>query len=252
MTQLEAAPKVVGRGRVISFETTPFENLQNSHWDSWALRATTGSSHGSRSGRLNTSSALSLVLPTDIPAGHFSHFSAPHSKGLHWRKALAAALNEINNPPYNPTLLESNSEASTEFSFSSGATTLWRPKASVYASGPRLTLAYRHLAAQLVPISYSSASWVTANLFGLEGDDIQTRAERPLLSVLQAPGLPTIDNVSGTPNPDSKLIKTSPLALNLNHLRGPLSPSTQHLVWTGPEALTGAGLTSLGSTEDHG
>lgn len=41
------------------------------------MRSTVGARHGSRAGRLNTPSALSLVLPTDIPSGLSASLSEP-------------------------------------------------------------------------------------------------------------------------------------------------------------------------------
>ena len=70
VSQMEAAPRVVGRGRVVGFSASPHEAAEAASRDLWAVRATLGSRHASRTGRLNaTGSALSLALPTDVPAG---------------------------------------------------------------------------------------------------------------------------------------------------------------------------------------
>lgn len=45
------------------------EETQVKRNESWALKATLGSRYCSRNGKANISPALSLVLPTDIPAG---------------------------------------------------------------------------------------------------------------------------------------------------------------------------------------
>jgi len=255
---LEAAPKVVGRGKIVRFEASPVEDLETSQWDSWALRATIGNRHGSRGGRLNTSSALSLVLPTDIPGGNFSSLKAvATAPSLHWRKALSATLNEISNPPFKsdvkvPQSFEVGMQEAPSFGL--GTPTLFRAKPTAYISGSRIHLTYRHLAPQFEAASFASSSVVTANIYVLEGDDIQTRAERGHLSTPEPTGLPDLENISGglksgvnSPLPASTLSR-----LDLNNLRGPSLPSTQHMVWTGPDAVTGGGSTALGSTEDHG
>ena len=72
VAQMEAAPRIVGRGRVVTFAPTPSVAAEAAVSDLWAMRATMGSRHGSRTGRLNASSALALALPTDIPAGALS------------------------------------------------------------------------------------------------------------------------------------------------------------------------------------
>lgn len=48
------------------------------------------------------------------------------------------------------------------------------------------------------------------------------------------------------------MVSEAAKALNLDYLRGPSKPSSQHMLWTGPDAVTGGGNTSLASTEDHG
>lgn len=137
-------------------------------------------------------------------------------------------------------------------SFGLETPTLFRAKPSVYISGSRLTLAYRHLAPSLRQASYSSASWVTANIYYPEGDDVQTRAPRSLLSTPVSQALPSIENLSGSTKANLSRPFKNLAGLSLDHLRGPVKPSTQHLLWTGPDAITGAGSMAIGSTEDHG
>lgn len=64
--------------------------------------------------------------------------------------------------------------------------------------------------------------------------------------------LPGLENLSGF----AKINPRSPFDgltdLDLNHLRSPAKPLPQHLLWTGPDAVTGAGSMAIGSTEDHG
>jgi len=64
--------------------------------------------------------------------------------------------------------------------------------------------------------------------------------------------LPGLDNVAGAVKAPFGLPRGGSKSLNLSHLRAPAKPAAQHLLWTGPEAVTGAGVTAIGSTEDHG
>lgn len=231
VTQLEAAPRIVGRGRVVSFETSPLETTQTTQWDSWALRATIGSSHGSRSGRLNTSPALPLILPTDVPAGYLtSLFGTAPLKGGQWRKALNAALSEISAAPYNPAVPEPSSAALPAPSLGLETPTLFRAKSSVFISGSRLTLVYHHLAPGLRPVSYASSSWVTADVCCSEGSDVQTRAPRSLLLAPAAIALPGLENLSSAPKGGLGPLLENPKGINLSNLRGPALTSGQRLV----------------------
>jgi|TARA_B110000503_G_scaffold139748_1_gene228895 heme/copper-type cytochrome/quinol oxidase subunit 2 len=90
VSQMEAAPRIVGRGRVVSFAPTPLETAEARSEDLWAMRATLGSRHASRTGRLNASAALALTLPTDVPAGALA--SLP--RGAAWRRVAAESLGE--------------------------------------------------------------------------------------------------------------------------------------------------------------
>jgi hypothetical protein len=144
VTQLEAAPRVVGRGRVVSFETSPLEASPTSHWDSWALRATIGGRHGSRSGRLNASPALPLILPTDVPAGYVASLTTPPAG--HWRRALAAALSDLGSAPFNPNPARPGQGLAQLPDLGLETPTLFRAKPSVFVSGSRLGLVYTHLA----------------------------------------------------------------------------------------------------------
>lgn len=233
------------------FEASPLETLLETHLDSWALRATTGSRHGSRSGRLNSPTALSLILPTDVPTGLFSRLAAsPQSSS--WRKALVAALSEINNPPLTANLPEPGKDTLFAPNLGLETPTVFRSKPTAHMSGARLGLIYDHLAprARFGLPSFSSTSWVTANFYLPEGGDAQIRGPRALLAVPENCSSPSLENLSGVFRPSLAPNLTG--ILNLDYLQGPRSLLTQHLLWTGPDAVTGAVNTSLGSTEDHG
>jgi hypothetical protein len=224
-----------------------------SQWDSWALRATIGGRHGSRTGRLNTPSALSLVLPTDVPAGIFSPFSIHTSpKVPRWRESLAMALNEISNPPMKPNVAQTGPERSSGHSFTFATPALFRGKPSVHIAGSRIYLTHRHSAPQFMPLSFASASWVTANIYFSEDDDVSTRAERGPLGSFEPSGLPSLENLSGAFKNEIQGTFEAFKAINLDFLRGPSTPSPQHVLWAGADAVTGGGANSLASTEDHG
>ena len=159
-------------------------------------------------------------------------------------------LNDINATPYCPHLRTGASLALTD-NAGLDTPTLFRSRPSVYIAGARLSLAYRHYSPATRCPHLSSMSWVTVNAASAESPSLGTRESRTLLSPSYAPALPTLDNLSGSslvPNTEA----SSCPDIDLGFLRYPLKPSKQHLLWAGADASTGAGSTSLGSTEDHG
>lgn len=212
---------------MVSFEATPIETLESSHLDSWALRATIGSRHGSRSGRLNTAPALPLVLPTDVAAGTFatlSSSSAPQS----WRKTLATFLNDAGTAPYTPALTSKDAEVSLLASVGFDTATLFRAKPSVYVAGSRLTLVHNHFAALAPFSSWKELSWVTHNFFAKTDSDAQTRAARGALAPVAAITLPSVENLAGAAK--TPLVDVAGTAVDLSFSRRPAVPSSQHLI----------------------
>ena len=213
----------------MSFEATPLENLGTRHLDSWALRATIGSHHGSRTGRLNASPALPLILPTDAPAGAFASLAAtPGVTPVSWRGALSAVLNDINATPYSPHLRAGASLALTD-NAGLDTPTLFRARPSVFIAGARLSLAYHHYSPTIRCPHLSSMSWVTVNMASAESPSLEARTSRTLLSPAYAPALPTLDNLGGSSPVPNTEISACP-DIDLSFLRAPLKPSKQHLL----------------------
>ena len=233
VSQMEAAPRIVGRGRVVKFSPTPLETAEAAAADLWAMRATVGARHGSRTGRLNASSALSLTLPTDLPAGALSALPA----GASWRAAAAAGLGEVVPSPASGGALGASALTSPVGGLEVVTSALARP--SAFVSGDRLVLGARHYAASsALPSAPRAAAWAAAAPQGVAP---------------QAPGRPLLAHLSGALAEGRPLAPQAPLAEGLDLLRGaqPSRPG-QLLLWTGPDAVTGAGSTALASTEDMG
>lgn len=139
-------------------------------------------------------------------------------------------MGELGTAPYSPTLPRPSEKASITYNFGLETPTLFRSKPSVYIAGSRLTLAYRHLAPSLRPVSYASTSWVTANIYCTEGDDTQTRAARSLLVAPLTQTLPSLENLSALAKGSLASPFSSLAGLDLNHLRSPAMPLAQHLL----------------------
>ena len=236
VSQMEAAPRIVGRGRVVQFAPTPLETAEVNATDLWAMRATVGGRHGSRTGRLNASSALSLTLPTDLPAGALSALPA----GAGWRAAAAAALGEAVPAPASGGALGTSALTSPVGGLEVVTSSLARP--SAFVAGDRLVLGARHYSASpALPSAPRAAAWASA---APQGGALRTPT---------APGRPLLGHLSGALAEGRPLAPLAPLAEGLDLLRGaqPRTPG-QLLLWTGPDAVTGSGSTALASTEDMG
>lgn len=203
------------------------------------MRSTVGSRHASRSGRLNTASPLGLVLPTDMVAGAAAAFGAAKS----WRKVAAAALGE-SVPTYEPAL----SEARPITQASVGGvetTTAWAARPALFVAGEYLGLGQRHFG----PVGATGAEPLTSLWVGSLGGGAALTAPVPMLR-------PALENLGASRGQGRAL---SPEALSpkkglpLGGLRAPTAAlKHQQLLWSGPDALTGAGFTCLASTEDAG
>ncbi len=223
--KFETAPRVVGRGRVVSFEPTPMELAEATHLDSWALRATMGSRNQSRTGRLNTSPALSLVLPTDVPAGTLTSLLGGASN-QEWRRALHAFFNDSGSLSYAPA-------TTADLAFSPArqlgleAPTGFRARPSVSVSGSRLTLTYAHRAPTAPFASFQEASWVTHNFFASTDGAPQSRSAT--LATAAAPStLPEVLNLAYAPA--VRAADAPAPEADLSYLRSPAAPSAQRLL----------------------
>lgn len=199
------------------------------------MRATVGARHASRSGRLNSASPLGLVLPTDLPAGAL----AGSIGAANWRRTAGAKLVETVAPLEGNWALGTLVPRPRTGSLSTTATGLARPAACVV--GDRLALGQRHYAKQAPSGHPNMAGYLAA-----VGAAVATTA---------APLRPTIANIAGSRAPGRRLgplqLLGSKADLSLLRLPAP-APTPQSFLWTGPDAITGAGLTSLMSTEDAG
>ena len=78
------------------------------------------------------------------------------------------------------------------------------------------------------------------------------RTNRSLFIPSAAPTLPALENLAGANKDAGASLALLPREINLDRARRPFLPSVQHLIWTGPDAVTGAANSALCSTEDHG
>lgn len=248
VAQFEAAPRLVGRGRIVAFEVyTPTTEVATHHLEAWALRALTGGRHGSRSGRFNAQPASVLSLPADIFSGAFA---AAGNGTRPWRQELNARLAEIGTTPA-PLATLPGEVAGAPINASSylppiSEVAIFRARPTVSIEGNQITLGYRHFSLHNEVPRLGAWTWIAADL-GRE-----TAAGSPAVAT---PTLPSLTNLAGAPERpapsavEAGLVSRTP---TLDHLRAPVTPRAQHLIWTGPDATTGAGATSLGSTEDQG
>lgn len=242
IAQFEAAPRLVGRGRVVSFEVTnPVDAVQLRHLDSWALRALVGGRHGSRTGRLNAQPALALVLPTDLPAGITTAGVAS------WRESLNRLLSDTATAPVSTN---SASPLTTHEPVALGGEcgfdtpTLFRARPTVFIAGNRLSLGHRHFSPRAEVPSFAAMTWLAAGAVTHAGGS---------LAPLQSAALPAAANITahGSECPLGGEANSIMQSADLNYLRGP-SHRPQHVLWAGADATTGAGATTLGTSEDHG
>ena len=233
---MEAAPRVVGRGRVVSFAPTPAEAQEASALDLWAVRATLGGRHGSRTGRLNNgASALALALPTDVPAGTLAELRG----ALNWRAAAAAALGDAAPAPAAPAAQGGTEEVRPLWALDTPTTFLARP--SAFVAGDRIVLGARHYTEIVLPPFAPVTIWAAR------------KSGSGALGAPLPPLAPSLQHLGGSLSLGRPLEAGSPLLGNMALLRGAIAQApSQALLWTGGDALTGAGLTALASTEDMG
>lgn len=113
---------------------------------------------------------------------------------------------------------------------------------SCFVAGDRIVMGARHYAGldRLAP-GATSALWAA------------TPAAGGALGYFAAPRRPVLAHLSGCLAEGRPLGPLAPLAANLELLRaGGASAPAQLLLWTGPDAATGAGFSALASTEDMG
>lgn len=239
VSQMEAAPRVVGRGRVVCFSPSPQEGREAAAADLWAVRATLGARHASRTGRLNApGSALALALPTDVPAGAL----AALPRGAQWRAAAAlnpAALGDAAPSPRPPAPGGGFGAGSPVWGLDTATAFVARP--SAFIAGDRIALGVGHYRPSAPAGRLGAGFWA-----GLRG------ARSPL--VAPAPSLaPALGNLGGAASEGRPVYPLAAVAAGLDALRGGRATApAQHLLWTGPDAVTGAGFTALASTEDMG
>jgi hypothetical protein len=236
---MEAAPRVVGRGRVVAFSPTPSEVKESVHLDFWAVRATLGSRHASRTGRLNAQgSALALALPTDAPAGALA--ALPH--GPQWRVTASLDLGALGDAvPARPAKATEGDSVAGSPVWGLAPSTAFLARPAAFIAGDRIVLGASHYRPSAPTARLCVGLWAT-----LESAPSPLRAQAPSL-------LPAMGNLGGALNLGGPSSPLASLASGLGLLRGGIAAApAQHLLWTGPDALTGAGFTSLATTEDMG
>jgi hypothetical protein len=106
------------------------------------MRATLGSKHASRSGRLNAPSPLGLILPTDVAAGAMASLSSAKN----WRGVAATALTEA--APTPEPRLGGGSSISQAGVGGVSTTTAWAARPALFVAGEYASLGSRHFGPQ--------------------------------------------------------------------------------------------------------
>jgi heme/copper-type cytochrome/quinol oxidase subunit 2 len=256
VAKIESAPVVVGRGRVVFFEASPAAKELSKKTEGWALRALTGSRHCSKTGRQNTTPALSLVLPTDIKGGALAETFLAGDLSRGWRASLNTYLSEstptLDIKSLEAKLLEMGSPILASMDQLSGPFA-FKTRPIFFVSGTRLTVGYRHFMGESVGSPLRLASWLSININISRpqgGQDLSMAG-----SLTPTPLTTSLDFSNVVSMPLEGKVET-PLWVEdkrLDFLRLESTiPSPQHLLWTGPDALTGSFFSSLCSTEDFG